>query len=137
MRGAVHHLEPALGPSPHELVGMHLRTAGVGIVEIAPSEHVDASDAAPLQVIDVPVEIPVGMRLVGETSESRCLLALQEDDEWISARDVHDPVRGVEQFERLVAAPHHEPFGLAAVGDPALAESRACIAPSSRYSMPR
>ena len=36
-------VETCGGPSAHELVGVHLRPARVGIVEVAPRQHVHAA----------------------------------------------------------------------------------------------
>ena len=43
-------VEPGRRPAPHHLVGVDLGAAGVGIVEIAPGEHVDAPDPGGAQV---------------------------------------------------------------------------------------
>ena len=42
-RGAMRDVQPRRRPSSHEFVGMHFRAAGVGIVEVAPGEHVHAA----------------------------------------------------------------------------------------------
>ena len=55
-RRAVQDVEPGGCPSPHELVGVHLGASGVGIVEIAPCQHVDAPDPSGAHVLHVPLE---------------------------------------------------------------------------------
>ena len=55
----MHDLEPVFSPAAHEFVGVHLGSAGVGVVEIAPSEHMHPADPALAQVGEVPREIAV------------------------------------------------------------------------------
>ena len=44
-RRAMEDLEAGVGPPPHELVGVELGTTGVGVVEVAPRQHVDPPHA--------------------------------------------------------------------------------------------
>jgi hypothetical protein len=50
---------------------MDFGSAGVGIVEIAPGEHVHAPDAAALEVADVPGQITTVALGVGECDVGR------------------------------------------------------------------
>ena len=50
-------LEAGRGPAAHELVGVHLRPAGVGIVEVAPGEHVHTTHAVGDDVGDQLVDV--------------------------------------------------------------------------------
>ena len=59
-RRPVEHVEPAIGPAPHELVRVDLRAAGVGVVVIPPGEHVDAPDATIDELRDGRVEVGTG-----------------------------------------------------------------------------
>ena len=45
-------VEPGRRPAPHELVGVDLGTTGVGVVEVAPGQHVKAADAGLEHVAD-------------------------------------------------------------------------------------
>jgi hypothetical protein len=40
------HNETCSGPAAHEVVGMHLGSTCVGVVEVAPRQHFDASYTA-------------------------------------------------------------------------------------------
>lgn len=45
-------VEAALGPPPHEVIGVDLGSAGIGVVEIAPCQDVDAFDTGPADLVD-------------------------------------------------------------------------------------
>ena len=59
-RRAVDDLQPGRRPAPHELVGVHLGPAGVGIVEVAPGQHVDPAHPGAHDLADQPLDLDVG-----------------------------------------------------------------------------
>jgi hypothetical protein len=59
------HVEPEPGPAAHELVGVDLGASCVGIVEVAPRQHVHTADPEPAEVVDVPTQIGIGRSSIG------------------------------------------------------------------------
>ena len=51
------HFESCFGPPPHELVGVHFRTAGIGIIEVPPRQAMDSPDTAGNQFLDALVQL--------------------------------------------------------------------------------
>ena len=54
-------LQPGRGPAPLELVGVHLRAAGVVVVEVTPGQHMDLADPVIDDVGDEPFDL-LGLR---------------------------------------------------------------------------
>jgi len=60
-RRAVDDVEPGRRPAPHELVGMDLGPARVGVVEVAPGQHVEAADAGLHDLGHHPIDLELSL----------------------------------------------------------------------------